>query len=143
MADQQTIDVLNRLLAVHCYSLSTFWSIAHPWSDDRGDEVAEALQHVVADEAETQQRLVAMIRDFRGRTQTGTFPMEFTSLHDLSSDYLLGELIRRQRINIDVITQCVADLATAPLAKSAAEEALGAAQAHLETFEQLATQPTA
>ncbi len=64
--------------------------------------------------------------------------MGFTDLHDLSLDYLVSRLIRCQQQDIAVIAACVPQLATAPAAQTLAEEALGAARAHLEALEGLA-----
>ena len=65
--------------------------------------------------------------------------MLYTAWHDVSFDFVLDKMIDKQRQDITAIEECVEQLTLAPLAKSVAEEALGAAKGHLESLEELKT----
>lgn len=142
MSDQQTIDLLNRLLAIHNTSFPTYLVCTGPWTH-RGDERStETLSHVVADQQTTADRVVQMITDLGGSVASSSYPMLFTDLHDLALEFLLQRLVDYQRQDIAQIETCVADLADAPLARALAEEGLGAAKGHLESLEELTKQPS-
>jgi hypothetical protein len=63
--------------------------------------------------------------------------MAFTSLHDLSLDYLLKLMIERQQKFIVVSERLADQLDTAPYAQAAAREAVGEAKGHLENLQEL------
>jgi hypothetical protein len=69
--------------------------------------------------------------------------MSFTSLHDLSADYLLKLTIERQKKVISAIEKLADMLSSAPYAQAAAREALGEAKGHLENLEEAAAEPAA
>ena len=132
MALESTIQVLNHLLAIHARSLATYLSYAQPeWH--RGDEVArETLRSIVDDQKATVDRLGEMILEHNGTVLGNAFPMAFTNYHDLSFDFLCRKLIEHQRRDIIAIERCVRELSSSIFARAVAEEALGAAKAHLE-----------
>jgi len=137
MTEVDTIDVLNRLAVLHHRSLAMYMSYAQPaWK--RGDEKAkQTLALIAADEQATVDRLSQMISDANRNVRNGAFPMEYTGYHDLSFDFLLGKLIENQQDKILQIEEAVALLALSPMAKMAAEEALGAAKGHLQSLQEL------
>jgi hypothetical protein len=63
--------------------------------------------------------------------------MAFTSLHDLSLEYLLTLLVERQDKLVAACGNLANLLATAPFAQAAAREALGEAKGHLENLKEL------
>ncbi len=137
MTEVDTVDVLNRLVVLHHRSLAMYLSYAQPaWK--RGDEKArKTLELIAADEQMTVDRLSAMISDADRVVRLGAFPIQYTGYHDLSFDYLLGKLIENQRDKILQIQEAVELLSLAPMAKMAAQEALGAAQGHLQSLQEL------
>ncbi|MDP6467493.1 MAG: hypothetical protein QF918_07130 [Pirellulaceae bacterium] len=137
MTDVDTIDVLNRLAVLHHRSLAVYVSYAQPeWK--RGEERArQTLELIAADEQMTVDRLSEMISDAGGNVHYGAFPMEYTGYHDLSFDFLLGRLIENQQDKILQIQESLELLSLAPTAKSAVEEALGAAKGHLQSLQEL------
>ena len=132
-----TIDILNRILGIHNASLVAYIKYAEPWVA-HGQEEAMAL---VKDAIEDQERSVKMlgerILDLGGIVQPGAFPLTFTSFHDVSLDYLLNLLLVTQQDDINVIQQCVDSLEADTRDRAIAEEILGNAQAHLETFQEI------
>jgi hypothetical protein len=136
MSSKSTIEVLNRLLALHGRSLPIYVSYAQP-SWHQGDETArEVLESIVEDQRALAERLGEMILEI-GPVNEGGFPTVFTAYHDLSVDFLVDKMIEYQRRDIAVIEQSIARLVLVPMAKALAEEALGAAKAHLESLEEL------
>jgi hypothetical protein len=140
MRRASTIDVLNQLLVLHHRSLPMYLSYAVPWSSSEPNgtqKVSDALDRLVEDQKLYSGRIADAILDRGGRIESGGFPMEFTDLHLLSLDFLLREMIRYLRRDIETIQRCV-DLLDDPAAKDLAEEALGNAKGHLDTLEELA-----
>jgi hypothetical protein len=137
MTADASIAALNRLLRIHYRSLARYLSYASPtWR--RGDERARAaLQAVVDDQQALVERLGEAVLEAGGTIEYGGYPMAYTGYHDLSFDFLLTKLVEGQQRDIAVIESCVARITANPLANSVAEECLGAAKGHLETFLEL------
>ena len=143
MASESTLMLLNRLIVIHSRSLAMYLAYATP-SWHRGEEQARrVLEHIVADQEAIVERLGETILEENGTVAYGTFPTEFTAYHDLSFDFLLQKLIQYQRRDIAEIEKCVEGLTHSPRASALAQEALGAAKAHLESLEELNTSHTA
>lgn len=141
MSVANTNRLLNQLVAIHNCSLPAYLTYAAPaWH--RGDEVAkETLRLIAADQRDTSERLAAMVTEAGGVVDNGEFPIYYTGYHDLSFDFLLLQIIKEQKVAIVAIEEVVSQLALVPLAKSLAEETLGAAKGHLESFEELKQTP--
>ncbi len=137
-----TIQILNRLVPIHSRSLPMYLSNTRPWTTRRDGAARQTLSQIASDQKATVDRLAETILDYGGIVELGAYPMRFTSMHDLSMEYLLGELIRRQREDIAAIDQCVRQLGHDTLAKSLAEEALREAKGHLEALEERTTDRT-
>ena len=67
--------------------------------------------------------------------------MEFTDLNLLSLDYLLTELVRWQKADVQAIEQLAAELAEGSEDRALAEEVLGNARGHLQSLEELLNRP--
>ena len=131
--------VLNRLSVIHNRSIPTYLSYAGPWIARRAGNASDTLSAIAADHRRTVDRLGEMIMESGGDVDPGEFPMLYTAWHDVSFDFVLDKMIDKQRQDITAIEECVEQLTLAPLAKSVAEEALGAAKGHLESLEELKT----
>ncbi len=129
-----TVDVLNRLLALHSRSLPTYLASAQPWIADNEQNVMTMLRHIAESQESMVERLGTMVVEEGGVPTIGEFPMMFTDMHDLSMDYLLPRLVEWIESDVVTIRECVGQLNGAPSAKAIAEEALGAAQAHLDSL---------
>lgn len=137
MSVSTTVDVLNRLLALHSRSLPSYLASARPWFADNEQQAMTVLRHIAEDQELMVERLGTLIVDVGAVPAMGEFPMTFTDMHDLSMDYILPRLIEWVESDIDSIRQCVAALDGEPEAQALAEEALGAAQAHLDSLNEL------
>ena len=138
------LDVLNDLLILHNRSLIAYLSDAVPYVGRGEEPVAEQLRSMAQDHRAMVDRLGRNILELRGAVNHGVFPIQFTDLHDLSLEYLLGELICRQQSAIENIETCVERVQGDPELKGVAEEALGEAKAHLDVLKELCgqTKPT-
>lgn len=136
------VAVLNRLFQIVYRSLPMYLAGADPWTAAPDDPASKALERLIADQKFYSGRLADMVLEYRGRLDSGDFPMEFTDLNMLSMDFLQTELIRCQKLDIAAIEQCVGDLHHDVHAKALAEEVLGNARGHLETLEELGRRPT-
>lgn len=141
MSDANTIDVLNRLLAIEYRSLPIYLTDATPWTHPGDEKATETLKHVVADQQEMARRVAALIAERGGRIENSVFPTVFTDMNLLSLDFLLSEIVRRQRQDIATIERMVQALAHDREARERAEEVLGSERAHLEALEELNNQP--
>ena len=140
MSEATTSHLLNRLIAMHNCSLPAYLTYAAPaWH--RGDEAAkETLRTIAADQRDTAERLAAMVTELNGVVDNGEFPIYYTGYHDLSFDFLLGEIIKEQREDIVEIETVVRQLGLVPLAKALAEETLGTLKGHRDNYRELLTE---
>ena len=132
-----TVDVLNRLLALHSRSLPTYLASARPWIADNEEQATTVLRHIAESQESMVERLGTMVVEEGGIPHIGEFPLFFTDMHDLSIDYILPRLIEWIESDVKTIRECISDLNGAPAAQAIAEEALGAAQAHLDSLREL------
>ncbi len=138
MLDRQAIAALNRLFITIYRSLPMYLTYASPWTHHGDARIVEALRHIVADHRALCARIAEFLQDQQAPLTTGDYPMGFTDLHDLSLDYLVSRLVRCQQQDIATIARCVQELASVTAAHTLAEEALGAARAHLDSLQELA-----
>ena len=143
MPTPSTIDILNRLYVLHHRSLAVYLHYAQPYRLSRDVRAATVLAHMAEDHNRTSDRLASMILDANGQVDPGEFPMSFTGLHDLSVDYLVKQLIDRQKKHIAACEKLADLLPLAPYAQAAVREAVGEAKGHLDNLEELAAEPAA
>lgn len=132
-----TVDVLNQLLALHSRSLPTYLASARPWIADNEQEIMTVLRHIADSQESFVERIGTLVIEQGGVPAMGEFPMMFTDMHDLSIDYILPRLVEWIESDTKKIRQCIEQLNGAPAAQTIAEEALGAAQAHLDSLHEL------
>ena len=137
MASNDTISVLNRVLALLSKSLPQYLRYSRPYIPISRQMVLDTVEEIAADQTMLAERFSQQILDAGGQPDTGAFPMEFTDTNDLSINHLLREAIRYQREEIETLESCRDELATAPMARALVEEAIGMAKGHLESLEEL------
>lgn len=137
MTSARTISTLNRLVALHNRSLASYLSYASPtWK--LGDEQAkQTLDLITAQQKEVVDRIGPLIDEAGGIVDYGAYPMSFTGLHDLSSEYLIGQLILDQQRIVSAIEDGVRELSGDATACELAQEALGMAKGHLDLLTEL------
>ncbi len=132
-----SVALLNRLLTIHGRSLPIYLVSAAPWFRHGRSGAAEVLQAIANDQQKTVDRVGELIVDEGGRLNLGHFPMQFTSYHDLSIDFLVTKMIERQQADIRQIEAVVAESESDSTVQAVAEEALGAAKGHLQSLQEL------
>ena len=137
MSPPSTTEVLNRLLVLHMRSLPMYLGYAPPYELYTNERAKAVLDQMVEDQKRTVDRLGTLILDSSGTIDYGEFPMSFTSLHDLSLEYLLNLLIERQQKFVAACEKLADALSMAPYAQAAAREAVGEAKGHLENLQEL------
>ena len=144
MPRQSPVEILNQLLALHTRSLPTYLLSAKPWvSNEAAQAALTVLEQIAADQELVAGRIVAVIRDEHGTPTSSEFPINFTDMHDLSMDYIMAEVQARQEREIEFMEWAVENLAGAAAPGAIAEEALGAAKAHLDSLRELGVVSTA
>ena len=131
--NRSRINTLNRLLAIHNRSLPVYMDYAPPWMHRENAQAAEVIRLIARDQERLVGQLTDAVIEANGTPDNGKFPMEFTSLHDLSLDYLFATLIAGQREIIATIEQSAEQLPDEPLIR----EALGLAKGHLDSLDEL------
>ena len=131
------LPVLNDLLRILYRSLPMYLAEARPWVHRRDEKLASAITAIAGDQCLFAHRVAQAIVDMGRHPNPGSFPYQFTSIHDLAIDYLLQRLVEYQHRDVTHIGRCVEDLAEQPQHAALAEEILGNARGHLETLEQL------
>lgn len=108
------------------------------------EDAARVLRAIVVDQKNTSRRIAELILDRLGTIRVAPYPMEFTDKNDLSLDFLVREALEGAKSDVDKIQQVLFALPTNDAAaRELAQEALGAAKAHVEELEALATRQTA
>jgi hypothetical protein len=143
MPTPTTIDILNRLYVLHHRSLAVYLHYAQPHRLSRDARAAAVLAQMASDHERTADKLASMILDANGQVDPGEFPMSFTGLHDLSVEYLVRQLIDRQKKHIAACEKLADMLALAPFAQAVAREAIGEAKGHLDNLTELDAAPAA
>jgi hypothetical protein len=143
MPSLSTIDILNQLYVLHYRSLPQYLHYAPPHELRRNPQASAVLAQIVADQTRTAERLATMVLDAGGLVDPGEFPMSFTGLHDLSVNYLIRQVIDRQRRHIAACQRLADQLNMAPYAQAAAREAVGEAKGHLDNLLDLTAEPAA
>jgi hypothetical protein len=141
MSTSDTLELLNRLLIVHHRSLAAYLTYAVPWIATGKEDTGALIASIGLQNKQMADRIGGMVLESHGRVEYGHFPMTFTSLHDVSADYLLTLLLPRQQRLIQVIESIVDDLRLAPVAQALAQEALGEAKAHLDQLTEVSKLP--
>jgi hypothetical protein len=133
-----TLELLNELLVLHSRSLPTYLANAKPWAKRNDTRSLQVLQNIASDHRLMTDRIARVIMRQGGIPDMGEYPMLFTDMHDLSTDYVLKSVREFQMRDIKRIGEIVDALLDAPQALAVAQEALGAAKAHLDLLDELA-----
>jgi hypothetical protein len=137
MTATETIDSLNRVLAILERSFTQYLRYARPYIPPGRDDVLQSLEEITAGQDALAERVNQAVVESGGLPDYGKFPIEYTDTHDLEIGYLIQEAIDNQRQDIAELSRCVDDLRHSPSAQALASEALGMAKGNLEKLEAL------
>jgi hypothetical protein len=143
MPSRESIDALNRVLAILLRSFPQYLRFARPYIPAGRESVWETVEEISAAQDALAERIGRVIVESGGLPDPGQFPIAFTDTHDLSIDYLVEEAIGYQRQDIADLQHCAESLALSPAAQSLAAESVGMAKGHLESLEDLHVNPGA
>ena len=132
----ETLDNLNRIVVSLDQSLAHYLSDAVPYVSDDAKFGWDVVQSISENQQELVDRVGSFILQQGGGVSSGSYPIQWSALHDVSFEFLLPHLINNQNQLINVLEGCVADNYSIQ-ARSLAEEALGQAKAHRDSLEEL------
>ena len=138
MNNGQTLNLLNRLLAIQQRSFPMYLCSAPPFAGEPDPKASETLAQIVEDQTGMAKRIISLILSSGGQPESGDFPMEFTDMHDLTIDFIVRRAVGYQVQDIASVNACVDASRLVPTAHALAEEALGMAKGHLESLEEAA-----
>lgn len=141
MASSETIDGLNRVLAILERSFTQYLRYARPYIPPGREKVTATLDEITAGQDALAERVFERVSESGGLPDDGQFPIEYTDTHDLAIDYLINQAVDNQKQDIADLAQCVEQLRSAPAAQALASEALGMAKGNLEKLQELARGP--
>jgi bacterioferritin (cytochrome b1) len=139
MPTNDTINVLNRVLAILERSFPQYMRYARPYIPAGRENIVQTIEQLTASEDALAERVARQVFEAGGLPDHGEFPIDFTDTHDLSIDFLVCEAIDCLKQNVEDLQQCVDYLRQAPAAQSLAAEALGMTKAHLDMLQPLAS----
>jgi len=143
MSQPATTIMLNRLLAVVGRSFPQYLLYSRPYIPPGRATLFESIEAIVADQDGMVERISQQLSDAQAPPRFGEFPMEYTNLHDLDIDFLVGAAVKYQEQDITSVAAIAEQLRLAPAAQSLAEEALGMAKGHLDSLLELLPEATA
>ena len=143
MSQPATSVLLNRLLAIVGRSFPQYLLYSRPYIPSGRMSLFEAIEAIAADQNVMVERISRLLSDAHTPARFGEFPMEYTDLHDLDIDFLVGAAAKYQEQDITSIAEIAEQLRLAPAAQSLAEEALGMAKGHLDSLRELLPEATA
>lgn len=136
MPDNDTNATLNDLLARAYRSLLQYAGECWPWAS--ADESAEqqAVVDMSAEQKAVVARMVELLEAREWPIDFGNYP-DFTPLHYVSLDFLLGRLIADEQELLAAIESSHNTLAADPEAAELAAELLAATKRHLSKLQEL------
>jgi hypothetical protein len=136
--DGDSTELLNQLLWLHFRSLPAYLIDAMPYVAQGDEPLERVLREIATEQAAMGNRLADAMVERGNLPEFGTFPMEFTGLHDLSVEYLLSEVVRRQaRLSADVLS-IASRIGSGSYARDLVLAAADQAQKHLQRVRSLA-----
>jgi hypothetical protein len=133
------IDILGRLFYLQSSSLTRYVVHASPYVAPGDDHLFERLQAVAAEQERMAGRLAETVWARRGRLPRVSFPMRFTSVHDLELRHLITQIVQEQRAVVKEIEAAVTAFADDAESQRLASEMRGVETAHLTVLEELAS----
>lgn len=128
---------LERLYQLQIYSMPRFVLGASPYVDPGDEPLLDVLRHVTVQQEHMASQLAEAILHRGGSLPKETYPMQYTSLHDLELRFLLAQLLDEQRGVVAAVDELAYSLRRDKSARRLAEETRRRETAHLRLFEEL------
>jgi hypothetical protein len=131
---------LNQVLIRLYRSLLQYTAECWPWLDAGENGERQTLQQMAADQQAQVGRIVELLLNRGANVEFDNYPTEYTDLHYVALDYLLGQLIADEEELLAEIRDVQGDLATDREAVALLRDIAGLEQEHLQTLRTLASQ---
>lgn len=129
---------LNDLLIDLLRSLIQYANEAWPWTADEAAVKAHGvIEEIGAEQRRSVQQIVNLLDERRHPVDFGVYPDEYTSLHYVSLDYLLDQLLVNQRALVEECDRVARDCRHDPEAASLAESLHEREQKSLSRLQEL------
>jgi hypothetical protein len=138
-ASQIANERLNDLLIDAGRSLLQYTSESWPWAASNEGDVKASLDRMAAEQHDVVAALADLLASRGHAIDFGTYPTEYTSLHYVAVDFLLGQLVENQKA---VLARCesVADRTSADdPAKSLMDDIVTSERKHVKELQALLT----
>lgn len=142
MADSQQNAVLAGLLIDLSRSMLQYVGECWPWTGDNEGE-RRTIEELVARQQRAIARLVELLDRRRWPIHFGTYPGEFTDLHYLALEHLLGRLIEQEEALIEEIGRAASDCRGDDEAVALIEQIEAEERENLDRLKSLAREHTA
>jgi bacterioferritin (cytochrome b1) len=130
-------DVLNQLLHLLLCGLPAYVVEINPWIQPGQESIRKALANLADDRRLYANRTIQAIMDRDGHPDSGSFPLEYTGLNDVSIEYLINELTDSLHLDMEILEALSAQLADISDLHALVEEVLGNTKGHAEILEQM------
>ena len=137
MAETEKNQELQDLLVYLTRSMLQYVGECWPWTGNHPEE-RQVIDELVARQRSEIAKLVDLLDARRQPIDFGSYPTEFTDLHYLALDHLLGELIEAEQALVETIEQISRDCAGDAEAETVVKEILAAERENLERLRELA-----
>ena len=127
-------ELLNRVAAMHHRSLPTYLAYARPWVAAGCEDKALIIDDIAADHHDLVERILEVLEAADRPVSLGDFPMEYTSLNDLSLDYILQEVTRFEQRLLESLEDIATWLDRESTATRLVNLAIGMAKGHLQNL---------
>lgn len=136
LADDQW-QILSRLAALHHRSLPTYLTYAKPWIPTGKEDEALVIDDIAADHHDLVERILNVLERDDRAVHLGGFPMEYTSLNDLSFGFILNKLKVYHRQLLVTLEELMAEAEKDSPAYRLGNMAIGMAVGHLQNLEEM------
>ncbi len=135
---------LGRLYELQTFAMPRFVLGASPFVAPGDEPLLDVLRQVIVQQEHMAEQLAEAILLRGGTVPKGTYPMRYTSLHDMELRYLLPRLVEEQRAVVSFIDELAHSLREDKPAQRLAQKVRRNETAHLRLFEELCLRfPTA
>ncbi|MEW4530669.1 hypothetical protein [Maioricimonas sp. JC845] len=140
MTQSDTNAQLNELLILIGRNLLQYLGESWPWVGDDAVALGNAVQKQVQDQQSQIPRIVDLLAQRYYPIDFGAFPTEYTSLHYVSIDYLLDQLLAEQAALVEEVGRIASNVSGDEEAVALAQDLQQAESRRLEELETLVRQ---
>jgi hypothetical protein len=133
----KSLVALQRLYELQIHAMPRFVLGASPYVAPGDEPITDVLRQVTVQHEHMASKLAEAILLRGGRLPRGTYPMHYTSLHELELRHLLTQILEEQRSVLGFVDELTYALREDKLSQRLAQEVRRNETAHLRLFEEL------